>query len=163
MEKDFKIIWLDVKSPDWKVATLEDEQTQYSEVSINKVNKKGEVFPNFDAIQKGGTIRGNLWTSSGGKKYLFAPKPQKSQNFRNDMKSVMKEKQENVKEAQETKKENIKEAAAQRDAVLMVTTFYPEFANDPLLSSEKEKLLKEKYLQWRDFFLNQPPIADKQL
>lgn len=59
-----------IKSPDWKTATVGN----VANVSINRVNKKGEVFPNFDGVVDGATIAGDLWQSSTGKWYLFAPK-----------------------------------------------------------------------------------------
>ncbi len=72
----FKIEFLENKSPDWKVATVTDETGKtFQEVSINKTNKKGEPFPNFDQIMSGATIEANFWTSGAGKHYLFAPDP----------------------------------------------------------------------------------------
>lgn len=75
----FKVNWMAKKSEDWIVAALIDEGgTEFKEVSINRTNKKGEVFPNFDGIMPGTEIEGNMWTSDAGKHYLFAPKPQRA-------------------------------------------------------------------------------------
>ena len=122
-------------------------------------------FPGFEGIMNGGVIEGNLWEKPGtGKFTLYPPKDPATVKsgasgggFKAGMQKMVTEKNENIKAAQETKHEAIREAGAQRDAVLMVTTFYPEF-NDATIASEKERLLKEKYLYWREFFLNQPPF-----
>lgn len=70
----FKIINSAPKTPDWKVVSLmgaDGEEIQ--NVSVNRTNKKGETFPNFDDIKEGGTVDGRLWLSPAGKQYLFAP------------------------------------------------------------------------------------------
>jgi len=169
-EKEYTISFTDNKSPDWKILTLEivegDGSVMYEDVSVNRVNKKGETFPNFDNLKVGERVKGNLWVSSAGKRYLFAPdtnklaggdytKPQGG--FKVGMQKMAEEKREFIKDTQETKNSAIREAGAQRDAVLMVTTFYPEFT-DATVATEKERILKEKYLYWREFFLNQPPF-----
>lgn len=152
-----KIDWIETKGPDWKVATLTNEMNKTEkEVSINRTSKKGEVFPNFDALQVGQTIEGELWQSGAGKWYLFPPQP-KSQyraptsnggaSRGSQMAKVMETKNQNIKEAQETKHEAIKLAGAQRDATLIVTTFY---ANLVLTDVE----IASKVEQWMKYFLN---------
>jgi hypothetical protein len=168
-----KIDWIETKDDGWKLASITDaEGHKLLNVSINRTSNKGEVFPNFDNLAAGMDIEAVTWQSKAGKWYLFPPKPQTTQGeaytkpqggFKAGMQKMAEEKREFIKDTQEIKNSNIREAAAQRDAVLIVTTFYPEFANDPLLSTEKEKLIKQKYLQWRDMFLNQEPFADTNL
>jgi len=160
-----KIDWLEKKHIDSlnkDVMEIDGTDEQNNKV---KFSVWGD-FPGFNEIQNGGFIEGNLWEKPGtGKFTLYPPKPattgQTGGNkggLKAGMQQMATEKREFIKEAQETKQEAIKESQAQRDAVLMVTTFYPELASDPLLSVEKEKLLKEKYLHWREFFLTQPPF-----
>ena len=126
-------------------------------------------FPNFAEINASSTLEGNLWNKPGTTSWtLYPPKPEQTTQggaytkpqggFKAGMAKMVEQKQQGIKEAQETKHEAIKEAGAQRDAVLIVTTFYPELASDPLLTSEKEKVIQEKYMHWREFFLNQPPF-----
>lgn len=63
------------KSKDWKVVTILNAAGDLMEnISVNRTNKKGETFPNFDDIQTGASVEGTLWESPAGKTYLFAPK-----------------------------------------------------------------------------------------
>lgn len=148
MDKEFKVVWIEDKSADWKVVTLSDNTQQYADVSINKVNKKGEAFPNFEAITLESTVRGNLWTSPSGKRYLFAPKPQvaKAGGFRTNMREVVKEKQEGIKVAQENKELGIKTSSTIRMATdLVVATL----ANEKIID---ESIIKGKLEMWRKWF-----------
>lgn len=105
----FKIEWMEKKSPEWFVANLTDESgNETKEVSINKVNKKGEVFPNFDDLMTGGTVEGEPWTSGVGKNYLFAPKPEGAK--RPNMDRIMDKKTQSIEVAQERKNINIEKA-----------------------------------------------------
>lgn len=71
----YKIFEIEKKSADWVVVSLVDAAGDaHEKVSINKVSKKGDVFPNFDALDKGTKVEGRIWESDAGKKYLFAPK-----------------------------------------------------------------------------------------
>lgn len=71
----FKILKLEKKNAEWIVASLVDAAGDVHEnVSINKVSKKGDIFPNFDTLEVGTKVEGRIWESDAGKKYLFAPK-----------------------------------------------------------------------------------------
>lgn len=71
----FKIFKLEKKNADWIVASLVDAAGDVHEnVSINKVSKKGDIFPNFDNLAKDQKVEGRLWKSDSDKVYLFAPK-----------------------------------------------------------------------------------------
>lgn len=71
----FKIFKLEKKNTDWIVASLVDAAGDVHEnVSINKVSKKGDIFPNFDTLAKDQKVEGRLWKSDSDKLYLFAPK-----------------------------------------------------------------------------------------
>ena len=66
--------WTEKKDENWIVASLTRESgDKLTEVSINRTSKKGEAFPNFDSLQAGQTIEGQLWQSQAGKWYLFPP------------------------------------------------------------------------------------------
>ena len=105
MEKEYTISLVEDKNKDWKIVTLEvvegDGSVMYEDVSVNRVNKKGEIFPNFDNIKVGERVKGNLWSSSAGKRYLFAPSPIKTQGGANKASGGYKT--QVIKEAQETK------------------------------------------------------------
>jgi len=63
------------KNANWKVVTILNAAGDIqSDISVNRTNKKGETFPNFDEIKVGATIQGQLWQSPAGKHYLFPPK-----------------------------------------------------------------------------------------
>lgn len=70
-----QITAVDNKAKDWKVVSILNAAGDIVEnVSINRTNKKGDIFPNFDGIAVGQKIEGQLWQSPAGKMYLFAPK-----------------------------------------------------------------------------------------
>lgn len=70
-----KITAVQNKNNDWKVVEILNAAGDIVEnISVNRTNKKGEVFPGFDDIQVGATIEGQMWQSPAGKLYLFAPK-----------------------------------------------------------------------------------------
>lgn len=151
----FQINWLVRKSPEWIVAELKDESgTEFKEVSINKVSKKGEPFPNFDGLQPGREIEGELWTSEKGKHYLFPPRADKPRGgaggaFKTaQIEKVMDRKEESIGKFQDKKEEGIALSGAQRDAVLMTTTYFG-------LGSGGEEGLKAKIIEWRNWFLSE--------
>lgn len=71
----YKIFKIDKKNPEWAVVSLVDASGDAHEnVSVNKVSKKGDIFPNFDTLEVGSKVEGRIWESDAKKKYLFAPK-----------------------------------------------------------------------------------------
>lgn len=75
-----QIVKVESKNADWKVIQILNAAGELVEnVSVNRTNKKGEVFPKFDEIAVGASVEGQLWQSPAGKIYLFAPKEQKKQ------------------------------------------------------------------------------------
>jgi hypothetical protein len=63
------------KNNDWIVVSILNAAGEIVEnVSVNRTNKKGEVFPGFDDIAVGNQVAGQLWRSPKGAMYLFAPK-----------------------------------------------------------------------------------------
>ncbi len=160
----YKVSWVENKSSDWKIVSLEDPSGALAEgISINRTNKKGQVFPNFDGIMPGATIEGESWKSPAGKLYLFAPDPKPqyqgettqgkpSGGFKSGMAKTMELKNSNIEKNMETKQENIQKTGSFRDATLMVTTFYKD-------GGLNEEELKKKWEEWFKFFTdkyNQP-------
>lgn len=146
-----KVEWCENKNQDWKVATLKAPDDYVTEnVSINRQNKKGEVFPNFDGIIPGADIEGELWKSDSGKWYLFAPKPQNSHsgggNRMGMMKEVIKEKQEGIRASQENKELGIKISSTMNKAIdLAIAEGKPE---------------AERILHWRKWMWENWEVKD---
>jgi hypothetical protein len=127
MEKEFTISFTDNKSADWKILTLEvlegDGSVMYQDVSVNRVNKKGETFPNFDNLKVGERVKGNLWTSPQGKHYLFAPNLSNVKSgasgggFKAGMQKMVEQRNDNINKIVDRKEEGIKVSSTMRDAV----------------------------------------------
>lgn len=107
----YSIIKLEKKSNDWYVLSLKNPQGQEeTNVSVNRVNKKDEVFPNFDALKEGGTVEGRFWKSDAGKSYLFAPNPVSAPKggMTGGMGAkLVEQKSKNIEHAQDRKSESI--------------------------------------------------------
>lgn len=146
MNDKFIVEWIEQKGPDWKVCDLKAQNgVTVPDVSINRVNKKGETFPNFDAITLQATIEGNLWKSSTGKAYLFAPQVKKG-NFGGAMPAqLMKKKEEGIRAAQENKSESIKVSSTMRDAVAITLA---QMSADIILSKDPGAI-KSMVKEWR--------------
>ncbi len=157
MNEKYTVEWIEQKSPDWKVCTLKGENGSVADVSINRVNKKGEVFPNFDAITLQATVMGNLWRSDAGKSYLFAPKevsatgttaPHKG-NFGGGMK-LMEKKSEGIAKAQEHKDLGIMTSSTLRMAVDLTVA---SMRNDTILQNATESDIKGMIKTWREWLV----------
>lgn len=71
----YKVIGLQKKSADWLVVSIINaEGDRIDNVSVNRISKKGDLFPGFDEIAEGQKVAGRLWESDSNKMYLFAPK-----------------------------------------------------------------------------------------
>ena len=152
----YKVKWMEKKNNDWIVAQLVEgasmgSPAEFKDVSINRVNKKGETFPNFDDIQSGRDVEGEIWTSDSGKNYLFAPKTRKNASggaFKQKMiEDTMNKKEASIERFQGNKEEAIKLASAQRDAVLVVVQ---------LMSNRNfnEEEIRDRITDWRNWFLS---------
>jgi len=113
------IEWVENKSNDWKIVTVTDpKHGKVDNVSVNRVNKKGETFPNFDAIVAGADIAGDLWQSPAGKWYLFEAKTQGFFAKKEGMGEKMLEKKAaSIEKSQDRKAEDIKISSTFRAAV----------------------------------------------
>lgn len=143
------------KSADWKVVgLLSEDKTAYEGVSVNRVNKKGETFPNFDDIKAQAEVEGDLWKSPADKWYLFAPKkPLDRPKFFKPgggaaaIKKAQETKAENIAVAQERKHDAIARAGAFRDATLVTIA---SLKDTPFPTTED---FKAEWTRWVKFFL----------
>lgn len=146
-----KITGVTNKSNDWKLLTIEMGANSYqSDVSVNRTGKKGEVFPNFDAIAPGITVEGELWQSGQGKWYLFPPKVQKqgNSNFKGQqIEKAMERKEQAIDTFQDKKNEAILRAGAFRDATLVSLA---SLRDQPFPSDEE---YKAEWKKWVKYFL----------
>jgi hypothetical protein len=71
----YKVELVEVKNKDWYQVSLSKEGVTIDNVSVNRADNKGRLFPNFDGIMTGCEVEGELWESKMGKHYLYPPKP----------------------------------------------------------------------------------------
>jgi len=161
----YKLTRIDKKSDNWIVASLIEvsatpgkEPARYLQVSINKTDKKtGTVnFPQFDDLQVGDEIEGNLWQNPSTSNWSLYPVLEKANKPRGGANSSFKS--HLIKEAQDTKREDIKSfqshkessiklASAQRDSVLIVCEILKQ---TPFPTDEE---IKKMVIEWRNWFL----------
>lgn len=113
-----------------------------------------EGFPLFESLKVGDFVDGDLVSKENGQYVnvsLYAPKtPKTASGFTKSPSAVnkaMERKETSIAKFQTNKEESIAKAGAQRDSVLMVTTFY---ANKGWEDDE----LKFKVEEWYKYFLN---------
>ena len=156
-----KVNWIEVKSPDWKIATIQDGDKVYESVSINRTSKKGETFPDFDDLQAGRETNGVLWVSPANKNYLFPPVPTPTPGVMGTkpawsgggMKAVMKEKQENIGHSMDRKENAITLAGSMRDATLITIA---QMQGKDFTTAE----FQAQWLSWRTWLIDQAGRAD---
>jgi hypothetical protein len=74
----FKVTACEDKNKDWKVISFENvDGDKWAKVSVNRIGKKGDAFPDFDNVKVGAEIRGVPWQSEKGNWYLFPPKKER--------------------------------------------------------------------------------------
>lgn len=124
-------------------------------------------FPNFAGLMNGGQVEGDLVPAKDPKygPTLYPPRPQTtSGGAPRSSGGAFKQKQIEehtarkemfIKETIGAKERAIQMAGAERDAVLLVTTFYqPIWMKDPILEHELDKLIKDKVVFFRDWLLS---------
>lgn len=155
----FKVTGVVNKGADWKLVDLEENGIETIGVSVNRVGKNGDVFPNFDAIDVGAEIEGVYWRSTTGKDYLFPPRPQNAARPAGgtaagaNRSKAIRESQElkgaMIQRSQDVKELGIKIAGAMRDATLITVA---SLKDQPFPTDEEFKAEWEK---WRDYFIAQ--------
>ena len=143
----FQVEWLETKNADWRMATLSEGGQQITEVSINRKNKKGEIFPNFDGITLGATIEGELWRSPAGKAYLFAPREGTPRASGTGIKAAQERKAVMIEKAQDRKSESIAYFNANNCAIELVSKLD--------IKAMTQQDLEEEIIHWRDWFLSE--------
>lgn len=155
----YKIDWLQMgKTTTGKEkadATLIDEQGNKVDVTI-----WGD-FPAFNTMMPGAEIEGELKEASNPKwkPSLNAPRTPKTasgSNFKTlQVEKAQERKESSINRTLDRKEESIALMSAQRDATLIVTTFYKEaISSDPILSGEAERIIRKKIVEWRDWYLS---------
>lgn len=133
-----------------------------------KSGQKGVTFfanwPGFADLKVGDKVDGDLTRSDyNGKEGWIMNALNKPSSFAGKgnaaISKAMDKKNENINKSMDRKEESIQLSSSQRDAVLMVTTFYPEYAN----IDGKEDMIKTKIRAWRNWLLDefaneQPPF-----
>lgn len=147
-----KVEWMEKKNEDWIIATLKSENgVALEEVSINRKNKKGEVFPKFDEIVAGADVEGELWQSSAGKWYLFAPKAVKMAvggAYKGQMmEKAMDKKNESIARFQGDKELSIKIASTFSQSVALAIAEFQANRQTSVGGPSLEVLQKK----WRDY------------
>lgn len=150
----YNITAVEKKSADWYIVSGRGaDGTMLQDASVNRVNKKGETFPDFDTIAVGNAVEGEPWTSDSGKQYLFAPRAKKATTGGRRggadpvaIARAQEHKGEMIKVAQDNKDYAIRLSGSMNHAVSIVTTLY----KDTVLTPDE---VKNKVINWRDWFL----------
>ncbi len=146
----YKINWMEVKQTSTGKTKADCSLIDESGIEIDKVSIWSD-FPDFANLKPGSEVNGDLVKAKDpkygptlypAKTYkTFAAKPKV------DIGKMMEKKEASIGRFQDNKEESIKISGAQRDATLMVTTFYPVDMDTDAL--------KKYWKEWKDFFINQ--------
>lgn len=144
-----KIDWCENKvsktGKNYITADITEENGTKHKVSI------WEDFPYFKDIRPGVEVEGNILTK-GQYKNLVSGSRSLNPNYKAaQIEGVMKRKEDSISQFQDKKNESIMLSSSARDATLIVTTFYPEFAKESI--EVKETQIKKKWDEWRKYFM----------
>jgi len=126
----------------YKKVVLKDEKGETH--NVNLFND----YPDFANLKPGVSIDGEI-EMNGRYKNLKSNAIKERKYTKPDFTKAMERKEESIKGFQDNKENSIKMAGSARDATLIVTTFYPELANE----SNKEEKIRAKWLEWKEYFL----------
>lgn len=147
----YKIEWLENKDTDWKIIQLSDESGKtYKDVSINRKDKNGIEFPNFDTLRAEDMIEGDFWVSPKGRNYLFPPKPQSPKG--GNISKMMEKKAVLIEKAQDNKELGIMTSSTIRMAVDLVVA---QMANDHIIQNATEADIKGMIKEWRKWLVSE--------
>lgn len=145
-----------------KIEWVEEVESQ-SGKKYKKVTLAGDVsvscwpdFSKYAEVIPGGEVEGIIQEKGKYKNLVdgnltkFGPKPNEFKA--KQIEAVQTRTSEMVKMAQDNKADNIKLAAANRDATLILTTFYPEFTNI-VDFNERTDAIKKSWIELRDWLL----------
>lgn len=131
-----------------KVYTIAVKETQ----GVNKMSGKPVTYQNIAYFITGGTQTPNqtenpAQVNSAPQGTNYRP-TKEAMGQRKEMEMVMDKKADSISNFQKAKEDSIRIASSGRDAVLIVTAFYPEFGTD-MFAPSKDDLIKEKVKEWR--------------
>ena len=144
------------KSNDWKIVDVETPTGEKTvDVSVNRVNKKGEAFPAFDDIKVDHRLNATLWVSPSGKAYLFESKPENAPrgNFGGsktslaDKTALEDHKNQNIKENMKWKAEGQAYGNSVTNATNIVIELMRNFPMTLSEALEKVKTTRDWYLE----------------
>jgi hypothetical protein len=168
MEK-YQIEWLELKEVDTargrkklaKVSLKKADGTIENNVTI------WDTFPGFADLGAGSEVTGTLETKESSNGYvnttLKAPSSRPTSYAKPQAKAVeigvaMERKEKSIAKFQDSKELGMRISAAQRDAVLIATSFYPEIAN---AENDKEEKISGVIEYWRHYLYSRsdkPPF-----
>jgi hypothetical protein len=160
----YTLDWIETKSADWKLASITNEAgMKFTNVSINRVSKKGETFPNFDNLRAGETIAGEYWeTPDKSKSYLYPPRVEKTQgeaykpNYTPKTGAITKamdRKEANIEKIMDRKEDAYQISGTARDAVLCAIAEFNSYTHEDGIRPPLEFLVEKwrKYL-WLNYW-----------
>lgn len=135
-----------------KITKIEIKKTKtdkpYKSLELDD-NRKFNVFlghSRYEELAVGSEVADTDLVKDGQYWNLQDNKPKSGGNFKTQQVEKMMDKKAGfIKEAAKEREDSIKMAGSARDATLIITTFYPELADNP----DKETIIKEKWTEWR--------------
>ena len=127
----------------YKSVTLQAGEEKYDKIGLWPRD------PNYASYVEGAVISGSVFKNEKGYWAFKSENSKPTYNKSSAVNKAMDRKEESNEKFQDNKDRAIRLAAAQRDAVLMVTTFE---AGTPFPTDAE---LKAKFIAWRDWFLSE--------
>lgn len=141
-----------------KTTSTGKQKADVSLLNPDGVEKSGVTiwgdYPNFDTLKEGDKTSGDIAMKVVGNNTYYTLYPERTNSLYPkkagavNITKAMETKNEHVKEAQERKQDGIKLAGIQRDAVLIVTTFYKD-SYKLHTDEEMEEAVKNKIVEWK--------------
>lgn len=152
MNKKYHVEWCENKTGKsgkvYQVMTLKDESGAYF-----------ENVSSFDDLKLAGDYEGEIIQNGQYLNFkLKATNPYPKPAGRG-IAQAMERKEASITKFADRKEESIALMSSQRDAVMIVTSLYPELASYE--EPHKTREIEAKYHQWRKFFLNSNDPLDK--
>jgi hypothetical protein len=158
MQQEYKIEWMERKTTSTGKKKIDCTIKSISGVEHQNVTI-WEGFPDFDNLMVGSNVTGEYAEKQNGQylnKTLYPVRTTAPRSAPSGIKVAQERKADMIKEAQDNKNESIKESAAQRDAVIITTTFFADLIN--IDENVRDRAIKEKVESWRNYFLT---VGDK--
>ena len=159
----YTIDWMETKETSTGKKLHKANLTDENGNKLDSVTLWASEWPD---VMNGHVVEGTYEEKQNGQylnKTLYAPKTPKTAQGGAYRAKVVEEaqirKEGSINRTLDRKEESIKMSSAQRDAVLIVTTFYKDrWINDPIIGGasdmELDTMIKEKVLKYRDWFIS---------